>query len=244
MHPDLAQLVDLQRIDSAIAACRKGLADVPAREAALDAKLAAATTARDTARQRAADNKTARGAVEKDLGVVQSRLGRFKDQTMAVKTNKEFHALQHEIAVAQEEIQKFEDRILELMMEADDLTASAKAAERALGDAERAVAEARARLVADRGRLEAELEQLRAQRDVVAAALPRPALSLYSAAAKQGGVAVTAVHEGHCGVCHVRLRPQVAQSVHANDTLVACESCGRILYFAPKPAAPEAGAHE
>jgi predicted nucleic acid-binding Zn-ribbon protein len=233
MHPDLVQLVDLQRIDSAIAACRKGLTDLPAREAALAAKLAVATAARDTARQRAADNKAGRGAVEKDLAIVQSRLARFKDQTMAVKTNKEFHALQHEIAVAQEEIQKFEDRILEFMMDADDLSAAAKAAEGALADAERTVADARAKLAADRARLEIELEQFRAQRDAVAARLPRQALTLYSVAAKQGGLAVTPVHEGHCGVCHVRLRPQVAQSVHANDSLIACESCGRILYFAP-----------
>ncbi len=237
MHPDLAQLVDLQRLDSAIAARRKDLADMPAREAALEARLAAATTDRDAARQRAADNKAARGAVEKDLGIVQSRLARFKDQTMAVKTNKEFHALQHEIATAQEEIRTLEDRILDLMVEADDLTGSAKAAERALAAADTAVAAGREQLASDRQRLEAELDDYRAQREAVADALPRHALTLYSAALKHGGVAVTVMHDGHCGVCHVRLRPQVALSVHANDSLVVCESCGRILYYDPPAAA-------
>lgn len=236
MHPDLAQLVDLQRIDSAIAACRKALADLPVREAALEAKLAAATATRDAARQRVTDAKTARSAVEKDLGVVQSRLVRFKDQTMAVKTNKEFHALQHEIATAQEEIQRFEDRILDFMMEADELAAALKDAEKALADTDRTAQDARRSIVDDRARLEGELERHRVEREAVVARLPRQAIALYAIASKQGGVAVTAMHEGHCGVCHVRLRPQVAQAVHANDALIVCESCSRILYFVPPPA--------
>ena len=36
---------------------------------------------------------------------------------MAVKTNQEYHAVQHEIAFAQTEIKKIEDAILERMME-------------------------------------------------------------------------------------------------------------------------------
>jgi hypothetical protein len=236
MHPDLAQLVDLQRIDSAISSCRKALADLPVREAALEAKLAAALAARDAAKLRLTDAKAARSAVEKDLAVVQSRLARFKDQTLAVKTNKEFHALQHEIANAQEEIQRFEDRVLDFMMEADVLAAALKDAEKALADTDHTTQDARRSMTDDRTRLEGELEQHRAERETVLGRLPRNAIALYGVASKQGGVAVTSVHEGHCGVCHVRLRPQVAQAVHANDSLIVCESCSRILYFAPRPA--------
>jgi hypothetical protein len=156
---------------------------------------------------------------------------------MAVKTNKEFHALQHEIATAQEEIQKFEDRVLELMMEADDLAAALKEAEKALANTERAAQEGRRQLAEDRARLDHELAQHQAERATVVARIPRQALGLYISAANQGGVSVTPVHVGHCGVCHVRLRPQVAQAVHANDTLITCESCGRILYSAPAPVA-------
>lgn len=241
MHPNLALLVDLQRIDSAIAAARKALGDLPAREAAAEARLAAATAARDTAKLQVAENKAARGAIEKDLGVVQSRLSRFKDQTMAVKTNKEFHALQHEVATAQEEVRKFEDRVLDLMMEADELAETLKGAERALKDTDRDTQAAREKFAADRARVERELDERRAERELVVSRIPREALYLYNSAARQGGVTVTAVHEGHCGVCHVRLRPQVAQAVHANDAIIVCESCGRILYYEARPPA-DAGA--
>ena len=47
------------------------------------------------------------------------------------------------------------------------------------------------------------------------------------------------MHEGHCGICHVRLRPHTAQAVHANDSIVQCDNCGRILYYLPAaPADP------
>jgi hypothetical protein len=34
-------------------------------------------------------------------------------------------------------------------------------------------------------------------------------------------------------VCHVRLRPQVFNEVRRNEALIQCDSCLRILYFAP-----------
>lgn len=235
MHPDLSLLIDLQRIDSAIAAARKVLNDLPAREAAAEAKIAAATAAREATAQRVADNKAGRAALEKDLAVVQGRLSRFKDQTMAVKTNKEFHALQHEIATAQEEIRKFEDQMLELMMESDDLAAALKAADAALKEAERATEATRRDLSAERQRVDADLDARKAERDALAATVPRQALALFtSVSAKASGVAVAPVHDGHCSVCHVRLRPHVAQAVHANESIIQCENCSRILYFAPR----------
>jgi predicted nucleic acid-binding Zn-ribbon protein len=38
----------------------------------------------------------------------------------------------------------------------------------------------------------------------------------------------------------VRLRPHVFQQIRQNDTIIQCESCQRILYYVPPPAAAEA----
>ena len=60
-----------------------------------------------------------RREVEKDLAAVQSRLSKFKNQLMEVKTNKEYQAMQKEMSVAEQEISDFETRMLERMEEAD-----------------------------------------------------------------------------------------------------------------------------
>jgi predicted nucleic acid-binding Zn-ribbon protein len=46
------------------------------------------------------------------------------------------------------------------------------------------------------------------------------------------GIAVAPAVEGHCSICHVRLRPQVYHTIVRNEEIVQCDSCQRILYFA------------
>ena len=64
----------------------------------LNARLAVSITAVETASARTADKKHERQTVEKSLAVVQGRLSRFKEQLMAVKTNKEYTAVQQVLA--------------------------------------------------------------------------------------------------------------------------------------------------
>jgi hypothetical protein len=240
MDADLAALIELQRLDTLIDSARKVLAELPQREAAIDARLAEATIRLDTARQQSADNQTARRGVEKDLAVIQARLAKFRDQTMAVKTNKEFHALQHEIQVAQDEIKGFEDRILEFMMQADEIGASAKAAEAGLA-ATKAQGEAeRAKLTAEHARVESDLAARLAEREVAASKVSKFVLGQFEAVRRSRGVAVTEMRDGRCSICQMSLRPQVAQIVRRNDSVTKCDNCGRILYYVPPPPAPGA----
>ena len=92
------------------------------------------STLSPAAKAQLADSQNARRAIEKDVAVHQGRLSKFREQAMAVKTNQEYHAIQHEIAFAESQVKTLEDKILEHMLEADDLVASA-----ALGGVQRPV---------------------------------------------------------------------------------------------------------
>ena len=67
---------------------------------------------------------------------------------MEVKTNKEYHAKQAEITGAESEVQELEDRLLEQLLDGDELAAAVKDAEQAVAT-ERTVA-AEERTAADR----------------------------------------------------------------------------------------------
>jgi len=97
MNPDLQRLIDLQRLDSAVHEAQRRLAEAPEREKALEARLDAARQQLAAAKERLADSQTARRAIEKEVAVHQGRLSKFREQAMAVKTNQEYHAVQHEI---------------------------------------------------------------------------------------------------------------------------------------------------
>jgi predicted nucleic acid-binding Zn-ribbon protein len=60
-------------------------------------------------------------------------------------------------------------------------------------------------------------------------------------ARKRNGIAVAEARNGICSVCHVRLRPQVFNTVLKNEAIVQCDSCNRILFFIPAaaPATPD-----
>ncbi len=56
-------------------------------------------------------------------------------------------------------------------------------------------------------------------------------------AQRRNGIAVAEARDGICTICHVRLRPQVFNTVRRNEEIIQCDSCNRILYFVPIPAA-------
>src|SRR5918996_60034 len=127
--PDLERLIKLQHLETRIEEAKRTIASQPERVAAADARLNAARQVVDVAKQRLKDSHDARRALEKDAALYQGRLTKFKDQLSAVKTNREYQAMQHEIATAQQELGAAEEKVLERMMEGDALTADIKKAE-------------------------------------------------------------------------------------------------------------------
>jgi uncharacterized protein len=236
MLPDIENLIRLQQLDDFVETARRTIAEQPARAAALDDRLTTARARLAEARQRAADSQAARRALEKDLSTQQGRLARFKDQLMAVKTNREYTAMQHEIEVAQQEVRGIEDRILENMLEQDDVLAAVKAAEATEKTEQRTIEDERRALAAEVARFEDELEDVSAERQTVVAQISPEALAIYQTVAPQRrGIAVAPARDGLCSICHVRLRPQVFNDIRRNDTIIQCDSCRRILYFVPPP---------
>jgi predicted nucleic acid-binding Zn-ribbon protein len=242
MHPSLERLIQLQALDNATDEKRRLIGEMPSRLSAMEERLAAGAAVVGDARQRLTDNQTARRTIEKELAVVQGRLVKFRDQLMEVKTNKEYQAMQKEIAVAEREVKSFEDRILELMLDADELATEVKAAEQSLAENQKLADAERAAMERERAVLEAEMAQATSERQRLASETPPEALALFEFIARgRRGLAVVEARGGHCSVCHVRLRPQVFNEIRRNESLIQCESCQRILYFATTSSAqPEA----
>ena len=234
MHPDLQRLIRLQNLDTAADEARRAIAALPERLGSMEARLQAARQLLQDAKARVAANQEARRGIEKDLSAVQTRLSKYKDQLMEVKTNREYQAMQKEIETAQHEVQQFEERILERMLESDELTAAVKAAEAGLAAAEREAAAGRQALEQERQATEARLDETARAREAIVAELPAETLGVFEQIARaRKGIAVAEARDGHCVVCHVRLRPQIFSEVRRNDRVIQCESCTRILYYVP-----------
>src|SRR5437867_10494943 len=147
MNPDLKQLIRLQTIDLAIQELRTRIDKVPGLSKSLDEKLRSATGGLEASRQKARNNQTNRKKLESEIGVTEAKMSKYREQMMAVKTNDEYRALQHEIEHAQSAIRKIEDEILNLMMDAESSQVDIKAAEARLKEDQRKVDQERTQLI-------------------------------------------------------------------------------------------------
>ena len=232
MNADLTRLIRLQQLESAADDARRKIADHPARTQALDARLQSARDELAGIKARLATAGEKRRAEEKEVAGVQTRLAKYKDQLLEVKTNREYTAMLHEIETAQNDIRTREDRILEIMMESDELNAAVKKSEAELKTAEKEIAAERTVLDTEMTTLQAEIDKTTAEREKLVADIDRHELAIFETTAKgRKGVAVAEAKDGLCTICHVRLRPQVFNEVRKNESIIQCDSCRRILYF-------------
>src|SRR5438477_11546479 len=129
MNQDLKQLIRLQSIDLSIQELRTRIDRFPGISKALDEQLRSARAALDNAKERAKNNQGNRKKLESEISSIETKISKYRDQMMSVKTNEEYRALQHEIEHAQNGIRKIEDEILNLMMEAESSQGDVKTAE-------------------------------------------------------------------------------------------------------------------
>lgn len=241
MHPDLERVIHLQQIEDAAERARRTIADEPARQQQFAAALDAARLALEHERARLAANQAARREAEKELAMQQARLSKFRDQLMEVKTNREYQAMQKEIDTAQHEIRKQEDRLLEQMIEFDEVTGHVKQAEQAFAREQAAIDAERAALSAQLAEAGAAIGTLAAERAALAARISPPILALFERVLKyRKTAAVTPVRAGRCSTCQILIRPQTVNELRRNEIIYQCESCLRILYYEDVPQSADA----
>lgn len=234
MLPDLQRLITLQELDTRAAHAQRVVGAAPERIAALDAKLAAARAGVESAKAAIADNQGARRSADKDLIAAQQRLEKYKEQSMAVKTNAEFHAMQHQMTAVKGEIDQFESRTLEIMMAADDLAGGLKRAETQLKTDEASVAAERAAIEKERDEQAGVARSAAEERAALVKLMAPSVVATFEKVSRaRGGVGLARAEKERCVVCQVRLRPMVYNAVKRNEEIVQCDSCQRILYYVP-----------
>jgi hypothetical protein len=243
MHPDLERVIRLQRIEDAAERARRAIADEPARQQQLAAALESARQTLENERARLSANQAARREIEKELAMQQARLSKFRDQLMEVKTNREYQAMQKEIETAQAEIRKQEDRLLEQMLEFDEVTLHVKQAEQAYLHDQAANEAERATLAAQFSDAQSAIGRLAAERAALAAQISPPILAIFDRVLKYRKLsAVAPVRGGRCSACQILIRPQTVNELRRNEIIFQCESCHRILFYEEMPAAADPAA--
>ncbi|MBA3912256.1 MAG: hypothetical protein H0X25_00005, partial [Acidobacteriales bacterium] len=232
MPSDLENLMQLQAAGREIRRLQEEIAALPKRVAAIEQKLAGTKAALEAARAAVKADEAARRKHESANQDLQGKISKYRDQSLAVKTNEQYRALLQEIQFAEQEIRGNEDKMLELMLDSDNKEKQVQAAEADLraetAEIEKEKIEAKARTTQD----EKELAEWNARRDAARANIDADLVRHYDRVLKFRGSGLAEVLNARCAGCQVALRPQSLNEVKGGKLLI-CESCQRVLYYDP-----------
>ena len=105
-------LARLQELESTLAAVDAESARVPGRIAKIERTLAQSEKALQTARTALQEGGKTRRILEQEIEVIKVRIARYQDQTLQVKTNDQYRALNKEISAERALIEGIEEKIL------------------------------------------------------------------------------------------------------------------------------------
>ena len=235
MDAQLKTLIDLQGVDTRIAAHEAEAAHLPKEIAAVHAAIETAKKDVEATRARLDATKKEQRAREKDLEVVQAKRSKTEGRLYEVKTNKEYSAVLAEIEEIKQEKGRVEEEILVLMESQERLTVDIRESESRFKTREGEGKQEEAALQEKLRGVQADLTLVRTERTELAKQLPANVLADYDKLLKaRGGLALAQVIKPNlCGGCRMTVTPQRLQELRAQTALLPCESCGRYLYWLP-----------
>jgi uncharacterized protein len=233
MLPEIENLLHLQEADKEIRRLQDEIAELPKRVAAIEQKLAGTKKQLEKAQEAVKADEASRRKYDTAISDLRGKISKYRDQSLEVKTNDQYKALMHEIQFAEKDIAANEDKILELMLNADARDKEVKAAQAELkaetAEIEKEKEQARQRTAED----EKQLTEWRGKRDQKRGGVNEDLLRHYERVSKFRGTGIAEVRDHKCMGCQVMLRPQTYNEIRTGDHTVICESCQRVLFFNP-----------
>ena len=169
---------------------------------------------------------------EGELSEKEVLIRKYDSQLTQVKTNKEYSALQQEIASLKADGSMLEDQILGILDEVDRVLREVREERQRLTSIEKESEEKKKELNDRAEGLKTTLTNLNEKRLEIIAQVSPEARALYDKIIeKKGGLALVPVEGEACGACRMEIRPQLLNEIKLKEALVVCENCSRILYL-------------
>ena len=230
----IKNLLALQERDRKLMRLQEELSRIAPERQAFSARAFAAQAKLASNRLRAKQIESDRKKLELDVDAQKQLIDRYSVQQFQTRKNEEYRALSHEIDTCRANISRLEDQILELMEQADTAEADIAATTREQSETKQLVDGKLADLAKRENELTQELNSLVEGRTTLAEAVDEPVRLRYERLLRsKGNNVVVGINHGVCGGCHMVLQRQVVVSCQADQEVVPCPNCGRILYFTP-----------
>jgi predicted nucleic acid-binding Zn-ribbon protein len=232
LNEELSRLISLQEIDVEIKQLKDEIAMLPVRRQELERDFSGSVKEYFDLKEQLETAQNERRHFESELEIEQEKHQKFKNDLMKATNEREYTTAVREIDVARKAISSLETEILKLMEKTEKLEAKIKERtpeiESRRIQVDRQLAEWSAAAATNQQRL----DELIALRLPALEALSPRARATYERLSKmRSGFALAEARDYSCLACRMKIRPQVFNDIRRGETIITCESCGRILYF-------------
>jgi uncharacterized protein len=232
LNEELSRLISLQEIDVEIKRLKDEIAMLPVRRQELEQGFSGSVKEYFDLKQQFETAQNERRQFESELEEEQEKHQKFKNDLMKATNEREYTTAVREIDVARKAISSLETEILKLMEKMEKLDVQIKERTPEIDsrrvEIDRQLAEWSEKASVNQQRLEA----LLAGRGPALEALAPNARATYLRLSRmRSGFALAEARNYSCLACRMKIRPQVFNDIRRGETIITCESCGRILYF-------------
>ena len=223
-------LRELHRIHKQLTNLKAELARGPKTIQAHGKKTDILKTAADDAAEQTRDVRMFVDDKNLQLKTREGRIADLRAKLNACGTNKEYQALQEQIAADEMACSVLEDEILEALEKVEERQAAVVRAKKALEAGQAELGKVTENVKQRQGVVEEDLHRVEAQLTSAEASLPANFKGDYNRIVQLKGEDAMAVLDGeNCGGCYQRLTTNMVSELMMSR-VVTCQGCGRMLY--------------
>ncbi|OGC85593.1 MAG: hypothetical protein A2W07_07280 [candidate division Zixibacteria bacterium RBG_16_43_9] len=232
MQNDLEMLLKLQNIDYDLEELDRSREYLPDMINNLKKEMEEVSRTLKESEERLTQQVLQRKKLELDIEEINSELTKFQKQMRDIKTNREYDALVTEIANRKTKISESEEELLKILTEIDELQDKVKEYKERVVEVDKNNRVQLESLGKEMDSIGIKIKQKQDERKNNSVRINKLMLATYERVKKvKGGAAVVSVKKRACSGCYKSLPPQKIQEIKKGESLITCDSCGRILIW-------------
>jgi predicted nucleic acid-binding Zn-ribbon protein len=221
----------LQKHDDQIAEIEIVIQKIPVTIKSLEAERDSEKHIIEQVKVQREENVKKREQLEKNILLIKEKIQKYREQMNKSTTNKEYQGFITEIKYEEDRISAIEENIIQRMLEFDEIMDEIRKRESEFNDIAAEyndkIKELNSHLDYNKSKVTQETEN----KAELIKKIPVNLLKIYdNLFHKKAGKAVSVVETMFCGICNVKIRPQLLNEIISTDNLFICENCGRILF--------------
>lgn len=230
MQQHIESLQKLQTVDLRIRELTEGLEKYPSEINDLKKDLLEREGSINLKETTLSELKEQRDGLESSLLSNQESIKKSEERLFAIKTHKEYEALQKEITDTRKENLEIEDRTISVMTEIEETEAALAEEKENYATLEEQYSEQIAEKEKKIEELEISRKPAEKEKSEILSTIDPKILPLYERIFKRNGRALALAENEKCTSCNMNIPPQLYNEILKQKSLVQCPSCKKILY--------------